>query len=48
MSLPNDVTLIRRMVLNVITRENEHRTPQIIVNRPYLAWGLLVGAGVWS
>lgn len=44
MSQESDITLIRHMVQNVITRENEHHKTRITVNRPCLIWILLVWA----
>ena len=42
MSPESDVTLIRHMVHNVITRENEHHRTRITVNLSCLMWILLV------
>lgn len=42
MSQESDITLIRHMVQNVITRENEHHRTRITMNRPVLIWALLV------
>ena len=42
MSHESDITLIRHMVQDIITRENEHHKTRITVNRPCLMWILLV------
>lgn len=44
MSPESDITLIRHMVQDIITRENEHHKTRITVNRPCLMWILLVWA----
>ncbi|MGQ5404183.1 hypothetical protein ACUJ8Q_09500 [Klebsiella michiganensis] len=44
MSHESDITLIRHMVHDIITRENEHHKTRITVNRPCLMWFLLVWA----
>ncbi|MBR7467016.1 hypothetical protein [Klebsiella quasipneumoniae] len=42
MSPESDITLIRHMVQDIITHENEHHKTRITVNRPCLMWILLV------
>lgn len=44
MSPESDITLIRHMVQNVITHENEHLRTRITVNRSCLMWILLIWA----